>query len=88
MSYMESLRYVPDEPVGEVPNMDLFPAASVNETWVDAQARIWAPILGCDPVGLSKLLDMALIVANAYNELLTRDQTMDAIRAMMGTKRI
>jgi hypothetical protein len=85
---MSTLGVTKDFPtVGEVPNIDLFPAPLARETWVDTIVRIWAPILGCDPVALSKLLDMALIVANAHNELLTREQAMDAIRAMMGTRK-
>ena len=87
MSYMESLRYVPDEPVGEVPNMDLFPAASVNETWVDAQASIWgnSPFM-CEDV-LRNLLNGALKVAMTHCELLVLPEAMDAIRAMMGTRK-
>ena len=75
------------ELIGEVPNMDLFPAVRERETWVDAQARIWGDYFDIDHVFVARLLDSALIVANAHNELLTREQAMDAIRAMMGTKR-
>ena len=90
MSYMGSLRYVvPDEPPGEVPNMDLFPVAQpLKETWVDAQARICPgdSQFMCEDV-LRNLLDGALTVAMTHFESpLTLPEAMDAIRAMMGTE--
>ena len=86
--YISSLRYeVPDEPIGEVPNMDLFPIVRERETWVDAQARIWGDSeFMCEGV-LRNLLDGALTVAMTHCELLVLPEAMDAIRAMMGTKR-
>lgn len=73
--------------IGEVPNMDLFPAVRERETWVDAQARIWGDSgFMCEGV-LRNLLDGALTVAMTHFELLTPPEAMDAIRAMMGTKK-